>query len=119
MREPASCYSSPIAGFMRSAMRVMMMALALAIAVPGCESGTTGLAPLRTRGELRVATLNQPTAYYLGAHGPQGFEYRLARAFADSLGLQLIIEPARDRVNLRELLEAGRADIAAAQLTAD
>jgi membrane-bound lytic murein transglycosylase F len=100
-------------------MRVMMMALALAIAVPGCESGSTGLAQLRARGELRVATLNQPTAYYLGAHGPQGFEYRLARAFADSLGLQLIIEPARDRVSLRELLAAGRADIAAAQLTAD
>ncbi len=100
-------------------MRLMVMALALAIAMPGCESGSTGLAQLRARGELRVATLNQPTAYYLGAHGPQGFEYRLARAFADSLGIQLIIEPARDRVNLRELLAEGRADIAAAQLTAD
>jgi membrane-bound lytic murein transglycosylase F len=100
-------------------MRVMVMALALAIAMPGCESGSTGLAQLRARGELRVATLNQPTAYYLGAHGPQGFEYRLARAFADSLGIQLIIEPARDRVSLRELLAEGRADIAAAQLTAD
>jgi membrane-bound lytic murein transglycosylase F len=100
-------------------MRVMVMALALAIAMPGCESGSTGLAQLRARGELRVATLNQPTTYYLGAHGPQGFEYRLARAFADSLGIQLIIEPARDRVSLRELLAEGRADIAAAQLTAD
>src|SRR5258708_18387591 len=99
---------------MRSAMRLMVMALALAFAVPGCESGSTGLAQLRARGELRVATLNQPTAYYLGAHGPQGFEYRLARAFADSLGIQLIIEPARDRVSLRELLAEGRADIAAA-----
>ena len=100
-------------------MRVTVMALALAIAMPGCEPGSTGLAQLRARGELRVATLNQPTTYYLGAHGPQGFEYRLARAFADSLGLQLIIEPARDRVRLRELLAEGRADIAAAQLTAD
>src|SRR5260221_4659270 len=104
---------------MRSAMRLMVMALALGIAMPGCESGSTGLAQLRAGGELRVATLNQPTAYYLGAHGPQGFEYRLARAFADSLGIQLIIDPARDRVNLRELLAEGRADIAAAQLTAD
>src|SRR5258706_16386808 len=104
---------------MRSAMRVVVMALALAIAMPGCESGSTGLAQLRARGELRVATLNQPTAYYLGAHGPQGFEYRLARAFANSLGIQLIIEPARDRLSLRELLAEGRADIAAAQLTAD
>src|SRR5260221_9599671 len=104
---------------MRSAMRLMVMALALGIAMPGCESGSTGLAQLRARGELRVATLNQPTAYYLGAHGPQGFEYRLARAFADSLGIQLILNPARARVTLRELWAEGRADIAAAQLTAD
>ena len=100
-------------------MRVMVMVLAVAIATPGCEPGPTGLAQLRARGELRVATLNQPTTYYLGSQGPQGFEYRLARAFADSLGIQLIIVPARDRGGLRELLAEGRADIAAAQLTAD
>src|SRR5258706_2487638 len=104
---------------MRSAMRVMVMVLAVAIATPGCEPGPTGLAQLRARGELRVATLNQPTTYYLGSQGPQGFEYRLARAFADSLGIQLIIGQADDRVRLRELLAEGRADIAAAQLTAD
>src|SRR5258706_9120459 len=104
---------------MRSAMRVMVVVLAVAIATPGCEPGPTGLAQLRARGELRVATLNQPTTYYLGSQGPQGFEYRLARAFADSLGVQLIIVPARDRGSLRELLAEGRADIAAAQLTAD
>jgi membrane-bound lytic murein transglycosylase F len=74
---------------------------------------------LRARGELRVGTVNEPTAYYLGAHGPEGYEYRLARAFADNLNIPLVIVPARDRSNLREMLAEGSVDIAAAQLTAD
>lgn len=84
-----------------------------------CDNAPAGLASVRARGELRVATVNEPTSYYLGAHGPQGFEYRLAHAFADSLGVQLVIVPARDRASLRAMLADGRVDIAAAQLTAD
>jgi membrane-bound lytic murein transglycosylase F len=84
-----------------------------------CDNAPAGLALVRARGELRVATVNEPTSYYLGAHGPQGFEYRLAHAFADSLGVQLVIVPARDRASLRAMLADDRVDIAAAQLTAD
>jgi membrane-bound lytic murein transglycosylase F len=94
-------------------------ALLWLLALAGCNAQPAGLAELRARGELRVGTVNEPTVYYLGAHGPQGFDYRLARAFADHLGVQLIIVPARDRSNLRELLAAGRIDIAAAQLSVD
>jgi membrane-bound lytic murein transglycosylase F len=93
--------------------------IAVLLALAGCNAAPNGLEQLRERGELRVATVNEPTAYYLGAHGPQGFEYRLARAFADSLGVALIVVPARDRTSLREMLAEGSADIAAAQLTAD
>ncbi len=96
-----------------------MAALLAGLALTGCDGAPDGLAQLRARGELRVATVNEPTSYYLGAHGPQGFEYRLAHAFAESLGVQLVIIPVRDRGSLRELLAEGRIDIAAAQLTAD
>ena len=89
------------------------------LGLAGCSPEPSGLAQIRARGELRVGTVNEPTVYYLGAHGPQGFDYRLARAFADKLGVQLIIVPARDRGSLRQLLASGRIDIAAAQLTAD
>jgi membrane-bound lytic murein transglycosylase F len=95
-----------------------LAALTLA-ALAGCDTQPSGLSQIKARGDLRMATLNEPTSYYLGAHGPQGFEYRLARAFADSLGVQLIIVPARDRSNLRELISDGSADIVAAQLTVD
>ena len=106
---PPSARSWPIA----------LLLPALLILLAGCNAPPSGLAQLRARGELRVATVNEPTAYYLGAHGPQGYEYRLARAFADDLGVQLIIVPARDRNGLRQMLVDGSADLVAAQLTAD
>jgi membrane-bound lytic murein transglycosylase F len=89
------------------------------LALAGCDGAADGLARVHAHGELRVATVNDPTCYYLGAHGPQGFEYRLAHAFADSLGVQLVIVPVRERDILRDMLAEGRVDIVAAELTAD
>jgi membrane-bound lytic murein transglycosylase F len=81
--------------------------------------GRDDLGELRAQGTLRVATLNQPTSYYLGAQGPEGYDYALASAFAVELGLQLVIIPARDNAALRKLLANGDADMVAAQLTPD
>lgn len=99
--------------------RLGFLALFGCAVLAACDNRPAGLALVRARGELRVATVNEPTSYYLGAQGPQGFEYRLAHAFADSLGVQLVIVPARDRASMRDMLADGRVDIAAAQLTAD
>jgi membrane-bound lytic murein transglycosylase F len=74
---------------------------------------------LHARGELRIVTLDSPTAYYRGAHGPQGLEYELASAFARRLDVSLVIYPVANVETMRAELAAGRADIAAAQLTAD
>ncbi len=62
-------------------------------------------------------TLNQPTTWYLGTHGPEGLEYELASEFARTLALRLQMWPATDLPALRDTLRAGLADIAAAQLT--
>jgi membrane-bound lytic murein transglycosylase F len=75
-------------------------------------------ADIRERGVLRVVTLNQPTSWYLGAHGPEGLEYELASQFAAAHKLKLEMWPASDAAALRDTLKAGLADIAAAQLTA-
>lgn len=104
----------------RLAKLVVLAGLGLSgLGLAACSPEPSGLADVLARGELRVGTVNEPTVYYLGAHGPQGFDYRLAKAFADQLGVQLSIVPARDRGSLRGLLSSGRIDIAAAQLTAD
>lgn len=73
---------------------------------------------IRERGQLTIVTLNRPTTYYLGAHGPEGYEYRLAEAFAAKLGVQLVIVQARNATVMREALAEGSADLAAAQITA-
>lgn len=54
-------------------------------------------------GELRVASSNGSTTYYEGANGFTGFEYSLAKGFADSLGVKLVIE---SKPTLDELLGA-------------
>jgi membrane-bound lytic murein transglycosylase F len=74
---------------------------------------------VRSRGELRVVTMNLPTCYYLGAHGTEGLEFELASVYAARLGVKLnMYTVANERAMQAELAE-GRADIAAASLTND
>jgi len=102
----------------RSAWR--LAALPAALLVASCaQHSPDALSQVRARGVLRVVTLNAPTDYYLGAHGPQGYEYRLAASFARSLGLTLSVQPVLDAAAMRAALEQGRADVAAAQISSD
>lgn len=39
--------------------------------------------------ELKVVMLNAPSTYYIGANGPQGFEYDLLKNYANHLGADL------------------------------
>jgi membrane-bound lytic murein transglycosylase F len=84
-----------------------------------CEPAPPALEEIRVRGELRVVTLNSPVTYYLGAHGAEGLEFELAQAFAAKLGVGLLMYPVADLAAMQSELAAGRADIAAAQLTSD
>jgi membrane-bound lytic murein transglycosylase F len=92
--------------------------LAAVCAICGCgKPAATALDSIRARGELRVATLNQPTCYYLGAQGTEGLEFELASAYAARLGVRLIMYPLANETALQAELAAGRADIAAASLS--
>jgi membrane-bound lytic murein transglycosylase F len=99
------------------------LALAALLAALGASSSCSKLAPapaldaIRARGELRVATLNLPTCYYLGAQGTEGLEYELASAYAARLGVKLVMYPLANERALQAELAAGRVDIAAASIT--
>jgi len=95
----------------------LALALAAASLLAACTHSQSTLQRIVARGELRVVTLNDPTSYYLGAQGPQGFEYRLASAFARQLQVRLVIEPLPDEAAMRAALAAGSADLAAAQIS--
>ncbi|MGN8199960.1 membrane-bound lytic murein transglycosylase MltF [Salinisphaera sp. RV14] len=78
-----------------------------------CVHRPDALTQVQRSGVLRVATINSARTYYLGPHGPKGFEYDLARGFAQSLGvkLQMIIVP--DRAAIIQAVNSGRAQIGA------
>lgn len=68
-------------------------------------------------GELRVASSNGSTTYYEGANGLTGFEYSLAKGFADSLGVKLVIENKPHFDQLLSAVAQREYHLAAAGLT--
>ncbi len=77
----------------------------------------SGLDAVLARGELRLVTRPGPIAYYEDARGPNGFEYLLAKKFADSLGVELKVTTADTLANVYHMLGGPNADFAAATLS--
>lgn len=77
---------------------------------------TAPLKQIQTRGTIRMITTNNATSYYTYRDAPMGFEYDLAKAFADHLGVALeVIVPEWDK--MFELLNSGQGDFIAAGIT--
>ena len=75
------------------------------------------LKQIQDNGELVVISRNSPTTYYEGPEGPTGFEYELAKKFADSLGVNLRIVIPENLNDIFTMLDKGEAHFAAAGLT--
>ena len=100
-------------------MRIVTLGAAGVLLLAACtHGGPSALDQIRTRGELRVVTLNLPTCYYLGAQGTEGLEYQLASRFAAQLDVKLLMYPVANERAMQDELAAGRADLAAASLSA-
>ncbi|GAA6205257.1 membrane-bound lytic murein transglycosylase MltF [Thalassotalea sp. SU-HH00458] len=85
----------------------------------GCnpEKKSASLSRILERGYLVVGTLYGPTSYYVGAEGDTGFEYELAKKYADSLGVDLKIMASYSLDELFSRLDKGEVDLLAAGLT--
>jgi len=94
---------------LRSLRLLTLAAFALTLAT--CTARPGLLEQIDTLGTLKVATVNSATTYYLDADGPTGFEYDLARAFADKLDLKLDILVLPDRRAVLEAVATGRAHV--------
>lgn len=68
-------------------------------------------------GQLRVVTRDSPTAYTIGPDGPSGPEFDLVQAFADELGVALVIDPVASISEMLPKLLTGEAHMAAAGLS--
>ncbi|MGB1262369.1 MAG: membrane-bound lytic murein transglycosylase MltF [Cognaticolwellia sp.] len=68
------------------------------------------------RGYVTVGTLYGNTSYYLDAEGPTGFEYELAKKYAEHLGVELKMMPSYNLNDLFRQLDNGEVDVLAAGL---
>lgn len=83
------------------------------------ERRTGDLPAIKRSGTLRVVTRNSAANYFVWRGQLMGFEYELARRFAEHLGVRLEVVVAEDHDAMLPILREGRADIAAAFLTPD
>jgi membrane-bound lytic murein transglycosylase F len=94
----------------------LLLALALwpNIAWRGGQGGQ--LEAIKSRGELRISTLNSPLTYFTTPQGPSGLDYELAKSFANYLGVKLVVIPHQNINDLFDDLDDDNADILAAGL---
>lgn len=97
-------------------MRLLVI-ITLAGLIGTCSSSPPLLDQVLETGELRVVTRDSPTAYAIGPDGPSGPEFDLAQAFADELGVALVIDPVASISEILPKLLSGDAHMAAAGLS--
>lgn len=92
----------------------------VALAVPALvalREQPSSIEAVRQQGELVVAIRQGLSSHYQGPFGPAGFEYELAQAFADDLGVRLrLVEVETADAGLRLLAER-RVHLAVGQAT--
>lgn len=97
--------------------RSMLFAIALlCLAYISDSSHISDIEKVIQRGELVVLTLPGATTYFEDGDGKNGFEYVLAKAFADSLGVELKVTTKSTLPSLLFSVGGPQGDFAAANL---
>jgi len=91
--------------------------MSIAALIGTCSSRPPVLDQVLETGELRVVTRHSPTSYTVTPDGPSGPEFDLAQAFADELGVALVIEPVDSVSEIVPKLLSGESHMAAAGLS--
>ena len=68
-------------------------------------------------GKITVITRNSPHCYYIYRDDPMGFEYELAKEFANYLGVELQVEIAENWEGMLPAIKKGKAALIAAGMT--
>nr|WP_314422788.1 membrane-bound lytic murein transglycosylase MltF [uncultured Erwinia sp.] len=95
---------------------MVLLALALWPSIPWYGGATDRVAQIKSRGVLRVSTINSPLTYYTVNKSPAGMDYELAKRFADYLGVKLEVTVRPNLSDLFDDLEDDKADVLAAGL---
>lgn len=81
------------------------------------KNDPASLTRILERGYINVGTIYGPTNFYTTANGFAGFEYELAKSYADSLNVELRIIPSYSLDELFIKLNTGEVDVLAASLS--
>lgn len=102
--------------YLSSFWRKFLAVWLLALLCVSCGQPTVpnALSSLLERQVIKVGTLYGRTTYYNGTDAPAGFEYELARGFADYIGVELQIYPFYSHDVMLDQLSQGQLDIVAA-----
>lgn len=96
--------------------RLLFCIVFLPLLYSGNDRPTT-LEQVQQRGSITVLSRNGASSYYEDASGPTGPEFELAKAFAEFLGVELQVELANAFGQLEGMLQQGRGDMIAANLS--
>lgn len=107
-------------------MKYKLLSLLVAFAVlsslfvlGGCDkekqrkSNVRSWSEIKDSGVLRVITMYNPTSYFIYRNNEMGYEYDLAKQFADYHGLKMEIVTANKFEDLTALLREGKGDVIA------
>ncbi|WP_294899995.1 membrane-bound lytic murein transglycosylase MltF [Tatumella sp. UBA2305] len=97
----------------------LLLAMALWPAIPWHSGSQDTLAQIKSRGVLRVSTINSSLTWQKINNNPTGMDYELAKRFADYLGVKLEVTVRPNIESLFDDLNHHRADLLTAGLTWD
>lgn len=103
------------------AMQIIRLAIiaVMILSVISCKPYTreSSLGRILDDGVLKVGSIYGRTTYFYGATEAQGFEYELAKGFAEKLGVKLEVYPYYDFSEVIAQLDNKRIDLVAANIT--
>lgn len=95
------------------------LAILLCLIATACSDSRDRLQRIMDAGEIRVISRQTPTTYYQHRGEPTGLEHELSSAFAEHLGVKLLMLDTTHREGIYQALHDGEADLAAAGLVAE
>ena len=97
-------------------MRLLFI-ITIAGLIGTCSSPPPLLDQVLETGQLRVVTRDSPTSFTISPDGPSGPEFDLVQAFADELGVALVVDPVTSVSEILPKLISGDSHLAAAGLS--
>lgn len=93
-----------------------LLPFAIVMFASGCSRPTT-LQEIRSEGVLHIITRTAPSIYFEGRDGITGYDYELAKRFAEELGVELRVRVAENNTEILSVLDRNFAHIGLAGLS--